>query len=317
MKPTIKRLFIVTLSILSLSGAAFSVPAAAKATQAEANKEAGLNIVASIKPLSLLAKQLAAPSDKVVQLLGADRSPHHYQLKISDRQQLQQADLILWVGPELESFLGKPLGQVKASKTTASQLADINWPAAGHHDHGEEDENEHNHHRDPHLWLDPYNLGVIAQSFSAALIKAAPQNTAVYTAKRDKLLRELAALDKRLQQQLPAIADIPFIVMHPAYGHFVERYALNQQDYIVKTPERGIGAKHLFALKNLSVHCVFGEEGENNKLTTKVASYAKAKLALLDPLGINIADNASATGIIEKLAVSLSDCLASANKKHK
>jgi zinc transport system substrate-binding protein len=270
----------------------------------------GLMIVSSIKPLTLLIRALASPIDKVSQLLAADRSPHHYQLTVSDRQRLERADLVIWIGPELEGFLEKPLRQRQQGLITASELAAINWPEDGH-EHAEK--GDHQHERDPHLWLDPYNLGVLTEAIASALMKRAPHNADHYQANKNKLLRQLAALDQKLQKQLPDIANTPFIVMHPAYNHFVERYALNQQDYIVTTPERGIGAKHLYELKRLSVQCVFGEEGENDKWVKKVAKYSKAKVALLDPLGIRLADNASATNIIEQLAKDLSRCLATAN----
>jgi len=278
-----------------------------------------LKIVTSIRPLALLAQELVAPEDEVIQLLTADRSPHHYQLTVSDRQKMEQADLIVWVGADLETFLQKPLRSYKGRLLTAAQIKDIHWPEDDHEHHSESKESEtrgkdaHNHDRDPHLWLDPYNLALIASAISEALVSLRPQNKAIYLARKDDILRDLAALDKRLQAELPAVADTPFIVMHPAYGHFVERYALNQQDYIVTTPERGIGAKHLYELKRLSVACVFGEEGENDKLAKKVAQYSKSRVALLDPLGLTLADTASAGDIINRLAEELSSCLS--NKK--
>lgn len=268
-----------------------------------------LKIVTSIRPLALLAKELVGPEDKVIQLLTADRSPHHYQLTVSDRQKMEQAELIVWVGPDLETFLQKPLRSYQGSLLTAAELKGINWPEDDHEHHTETKKDAHNHHRDPHLWLDPYNLGLIASALSDALISLRPQNKDVYLERKDDVLRDLAALDKRLQVELPAIADTPFIVMHPAYGHFVERYALNQQDYIVTTPERGIGAKHLYELKSLSAACVFGEEGENDKLAKKVAQYSKSGMALLDPLGLTLDDTASAGDIINQLAEDLISCL--------
>lgn len=270
----------------------------------------GLIIVGSIKPLTLLIRELASPSDKVSQLLAADRSPHHYQLTVSDRQRLEQADLVVWIGPELESFLEKPLSQRKRTLVTASEQAGINWPEEGH-EHAEK--HAHHHDRDPHLWLDPYNLGVLAEAIVSTLGKLAPHNSDQYQANKNKVLERLGALDQTLQKQLPDIADTPFIVMHPAYNHFVERYALNQQDYIVTTPERGIGAKHLYELKSVSAKCVFGEEGENDKLAKKVAKYSNATVVILDPLGVRLADNAPATSIIEQLSKDLSGCLATKN----
>lgn len=275
------------------------------AVSANTEPRQGIHIVVSIKPLYLLVKELAAPSDTVELLLPSNSSPHHYQLNVSDRKRLSVADMVVWVGPELETFLSKPLRQNKENTFTIGELADINWPEAAHlHDsHG------HKHDRDPHMWLDPYNLGVVVKALSDRLSRQAPVQSEGYAKRRDKILIDLAALDNELQVAFKKVADFPFIVMHPAYQHLVERYALNQQEFIVLTPERGIGAKHLYNLKNSEAKCVFGEVGESDKLVSKVADYAGAKVAMLDPLGFELSDKAPTTAVIRALAETMIDCL--------
>ena len=116
--------------------------------------QAQVTVLSSIQPLALLAQDLVAPGDRVERLLDADRSPHHYQLKVSDRRLLQNADIVVWIGPELETFLQKPLTQRKAPTLEAARLDDIEWPEPrqrdgdSHHDH-----DHHEHDRDPHLWF--------------------------------------------------------------------------------------------------------------------------------------------------------------------
>ena len=94
------------------------------------------------------------------------------------------------------------------------------------------------------------------------LISIAPQHAQAYQYNADVLKRSLSELDKRLEKKMALLAGIPFIVAHPAYNHFIERYGLMQLDFIAITPERHAGAKHLYYLRQLqSAKCVFKDEG--------------------------------------------------------
>ncbi|MGH1485534.1 MAG: metal ABC transporter solute-binding protein, Zn/Mn family [Cellvibrionaceae bacterium] len=274
---------------------------------------ADINIVSTIRPLTLLAQELAAPGDTVEQLLEANRSPHHYQLSVSDRQQLESATLVLWVGPELESFLEKALLQTKASVVQASRIDSINWPeTAGDHDHDSHAHHghKHDHDRDPHLWLDPYNLGEITQVLTQRLVELNPEDKDIYQQNSTKLLTRLGEMDRSLRTKLVEVQDKAFVVSHPAYNHFVQRYGLSQLDYIVATPERAAGAKHLYQLRALSVSCIFGEEAQNNTMASRLADHIGARMVKLDPLGATLQDGASAVDVVERLGETLFDCLA-------
>ena len=65
--------------------------------------------VASIKPLhSLLAGVMAGIAEPHALILGG-ASPHTYSLKPSDAAMLERADLVVWVGANLETFLARPI----------------------------------------------------------------------------------------------------------------------------------------------------------------------------------------------------------------
>ncbi len=68
-----------------------------------------LSIVTTIKPLALIVNDIAGPRANVDVLLPTNASPHDYALKPSDIKKLKTADMVVWVGPELELFLEKVL----------------------------------------------------------------------------------------------------------------------------------------------------------------------------------------------------------------
>ena len=107
---------------------------------------ADVNVVASIKPIhSLVAAVMQGVGEPGLIVEGAG-SPHTYALKPSQARMLEKADLVFWVGHELEAFLEKPLetigGNVKAIELIdAHDLVKLKFREGGafeQHDHDDE-----------------------------------------------------------------------------------------------------------------------------------------------------------------------------------
>ena len=84
---------------------------------------AEINVVASFKPVhSLVAAVMEGVGTPGIIIEGAG-SPHTYALKPSQAQMLEKANVVFWIGHELEAFLEKPLETI-ASKATSVELVD-------------------------------------------------------------------------------------------------------------------------------------------------------------------------------------------------
>ncbi|MFZ7199001.1 zinc ABC transporter substrate-binding protein ZnuA [Avibacterium avium] len=122
---------------------------------------ANASVVTSIKPLGFIASSIADGVTDTQVFVPAGASPHDYHLKPSDVQKLKAADLVLWIGEDVDQFLAGSLKKnVDASKVvTIAKLAGItpDMLAKGehhHHDHdhhhhdGEDHDHDHEHHHD-------------------------------------------------------------------------------------------------------------------------------------------------------------------------
>ena len=105
-------------------------------------------VVASIKPIhSLVAGVMQGVSSPYLLLKGAS-SPHHFQLKPSDAVRLKRADLVVWVGPSLETPLEKVVNSL-ANKSASMVLIKTPLPelfvmrSAHQHHHSEEHHEAH------------------------------------------------------------------------------------------------------------------------------------------------------------------------------
>ena len=122
---------------------------------------AEIKVVASIKPIHSLASYLMEGIAKPDLIVDGYASPHGFALKPSHAKMLQNADLIFWVGEDLENFLVKPLNAI-AKKAEKIELMEIKGLEKlkfrernifdGHDDHGhkEDDHDDHKHEEDGH-----------------------------------------------------------------------------------------------------------------------------------------------------------------------
>lgn len=116
--------------------------------------QAEINVVASIKPVhSLVAAVMEGVGEPDLIVEGA-ASPHTYALKPSQAQKLENADVVFWVGHQLEAFLEKPLDAI-AKKAKAVELLDAHdlvklkfreGGAFDEHDHDDHAEDKHDDH---------------------------------------------------------------------------------------------------------------------------------------------------------------------------
>ncbi|WP_367716350.1 zinc ABC transporter substrate-binding protein ZnuA [Nitratireductor sp. GISD-1A_MAKvit] len=150
MKPF--RLFLAAASSLALLASGGLVGANAADRQ----------VVASIKPVhSLVAGVMEGVGEPQLILEGAG-SPHTYSMRPSQARMLAGADVVFWVGPNMEVFLTKPLetlaGEarlVTLSKAEGITLLEMREGGAFEaHSHGDEADHEdheaHGDHADEH-----------------------------------------------------------------------------------------------------------------------------------------------------------------------
>ena len=141
-----------------------------------------LRVVTSIPPLNAIAAGILGDVTTPDLLVPAEASHHHYALKPSDRQALQHANVVIWIGNNLEFFLQKPILQLpkETQIITIEELTDLKRYPIRANKTWEPNYEDHHHEAgiDPHLWLDPNNAILIiqhlTQSFSDLDAKKCP-----------------------------------------------------------------------------------------------------------------------------------------------
>lgn len=206
-------------------------------------------VVADTPVTASLVMQVIGDGGKVQVLLPQGTSPHNHQMRPSDAQNLQQADLLVWTGPDLTPWLDR------AAATLAGDVAQLRLlEVAGTHlrpyddDHGPEDDghddqgedeaghadagpdepgrDDHAGATDPHAWLDPDNARVWLAAIADSLAAVDPDGRDTYAANATAAADRIASLDRDLQARLAPYADTSLVVLHDAYGYFTDHFGL-------------------------------------------------------------------------------------------
>ncbi|CAM3087765.1 zinc ABC transporter substrate-binding protein [Pseudomonas plecoglossicida] len=280
-----------------------------------------MRVLTSIKPLQQIAAAVQDGVGSPEVLLPPGASPHHYALRPSDVRRVGDADLLYWIGPDMESFLPRVLGSRSKPAVAVQSLPGLQLRHFGEdsHSHEEDDHDEHDHdHRpgslDAHLWLSSANARVIAAKMAADLAAADPANAARYQSNLKAFSERLDGLDARIKARVAGIAGKPYFVFHEAFDYFESAYGLKHTGVFSVASEVQPGAQHVAAmrqrLQEVGKTCVFSEPPLRPRLAQTLTAGLPVRLAELDALGGT--DSVDAKGyerLLEKLGGDLAGCL--------
>jgi len=270
-------------------------------------------------------------------------SPHEYNLRPSEAQALQDANLVFWIGSDLTPWLADAI-QTLAPNASMTALLESEGTIelefresalfeahahgdhdedkhADHDDHDDHDEDKHADHddhddhgaHDPHAWLSPQNaktwLNVIASKLSAA----DPKNAGIYFSNAATARTEIDALIAEVNLTLEPVRGMNFIVFHDAYQYFENDFdfpasgAISIGDASDPSPARIQEIQG--RISNEGIDCVLAEPQFNPGLVATVMDGSEAKTGILDPLGAGLQPGAKLyPELIRNLSKALTNC---------
>ncbi|EGV05123.1 high-affinity zinc transporter, periplasmic component [Haemophilus pittmaniae HK 85] len=297
------------------------------------------DVLTSVKPLGFIASSIAQGVENTQVLVPPGASPHDYSLKLSDMQKIKSADLIVWVGEDIDAFLAKPIQSVDPAKVINIAKIPGVQPLLlkAHHEHfheeGEEGhqhghnhshEHEHGHHHHDvdenglsvnwHLWYSPQISRLIAEQIAEKLTVAYPDKKELIAKNLADFNQSLSTQSDKITAQLAPLKEKGFFVFHDAYGYFNQAYGLNQTGYFTINPLVAPGAKTLAHIKEEitehHVNCLFAEPQFTPKVIESLAKETGAKVGRLDPIGDKVELGAgSYAAFLQATADSYAQCL--------
>ncbi|OTA19607.1 zinc ABC transporter substrate-binding protein ZnuA [Xenorhabdus beddingii] len=279
--------------------------ALATALVAGVNGFAQADVVTSIRPLGFIAAAIADGVTNTQVLLPDGASPHDYALRPLDVQKINQADLVVWIGPDMETFLAKPIAKIDRNKQlelanlpTIKPLLLKNSEDNNHISESNqpkhETDHEHHHHGEynMHLWLSPEIAEKAAQAIYDQLVEQYPQQKQRLQVNLRKFNGQLTQTDKNIANILNPVLKQGYFVFHDAYGYFEKHYKLAPRGVFTVNPEIQPGAKKLHYIRTQlveqKVKCIFAEPQFRPAVIHAVAKGTDVRIGVLDPLGSGI-----------------------------
>ncbi len=284
------------------------------------------DVLTTVKPLGFIANAITDGVTETKVLLPVSASPHDYSLKPSDVEQLQSAQLVVWIGGEMESFLEKSieklpkekiltLEDVPAIKQLVEHSGEEKEDKHDHkHDHKHSHDHGHSHDEDWHIWLSPKAGEQIAEQIAERLSQQLPEQKAKIAENLANFKATLATKNSEIAKQLEPVKSKGYYTFHDAYGYFEDAYGLKSLGSFTINPTVAPGAKTLNAIKKSiaqkQAQCLFAEPQFTPKVIESLSKGTSAKVGQLDPLGAKIELSREAyPQFLQSLADQFSDCL--------
>ncbi|MGD9808196.1 MAG: metal ABC transporter solute-binding protein, Zn/Mn family [Deferribacterales bacterium] len=284
------------------------------------------NIYVSILPQKTFVKEIAGDRANVNVMVMPGASPATYEPKPKQMAQLSETDIYFSIGVPFErvwldkfASINKNMKIVHTDegikKRTVEKHVHHDEEGEDHDEHGEEQghddhddhdkhaehddhdhEGEHDDHdgiKDPHVWLDPILVIKQVEIITEELCKADKDSCGFYTENKNKFIQNAELLDAELHKIFKGKDDVHFMVFHPSWGYFADRYGLHQIPVELegKEPKPADLKKFVDTVKKLKLNSIFIQPQFSKKAAELIADETGAKVIAVDPLAEDWHDN--------------------------
>lgn len=286
---------LITLFVALLTGCGVENPAG----KGESRDAGAPLVLASIGPVAMITREVAGGDVELRQLVR-NGDPHHFAPGVNDRVAMESAQLVIWLGPEMESVLARQMSLLPAEQ----QLGLLE--AGGYEFEGSDAD-------DPHIWLRPRNAAVMAAHIATRLAQLNPAKAEDFRTRARNFSRAMANLQKVQDRALWAYRDVPIVSTHKAYSQFFGPAGVTIESLGTSASHqhgaRTMLEKHRSPANGQEHGCLFGEVPANDR-DRQTAAHLNLGYAALDPLGNNLPQDAGYAALMAQLLADARKCLA-------
>lgn len=229
----------------------------------------GLSVVTSFYPLQYVAQRVGGDHADVTNLTQPGREPHDLEMTVRQTAQVSDADVVVYE-KGFQADVDDAIDQNAPSHVVdAAEAAGLSGD-------------------DPHFWLDPTKLSVVAAAVERSLADDDPDHAADYARNLAALQDDLAALDAAFTRGLQTCRVRTIVVSHDAFGYLGRRYGLDVVGINGLSPDAEPSPAHLRALQDLirqdGITTVFSEELGSPEFADSLSSDLGISATVLDPV---------------------------------
>jgi zinc transport system substrate-binding protein len=227
-----------------------------------AQSEAQFVAYTSVKPVAFVMERIGAGHWTVRSLVEEGKNPHTFALTPRAAEELSASRVYLAVGIEMDAAV-KSRAQASMKYVEAHVDAD-----------------------DPHLWLDPDGLVLIARTARDAFFEADPEHRSDYAVACSQFESEVSDAVGAARTLLEPFKGCRFYVQHDAFTRYAAAFGLVQVS--VEENEKEPTAARLVEVTRMmqadGTKIVYAQPGHNPRPLQVLAESVSARIDVLDPM---------------------------------
>lgn len=212
MKKRMRKLLVITLAFLLLTGCS------SQGTGSAGENTGKLKVVTTLFPYYDFTRQITGDLVDLTLVVPAGMDSHSFEPTPADMMTIQNADVLICNGGEMEHWLSEVLDAVDTSNMTVITMMDYvetfeeeeveGMEAGAEHHHDEEEYRDYVDYDgfemeieyDEHIWTSPVNAMKIVSVISETLQEADPENAGLYVQDEELYLDILKEIDADLRK---------------------------------------------------------------------------------------------------------------------
>lgn len=264
----------------------------------EENTDGRIRVVATTTQLADFARQVLGENATISTIYRPNIDPHDYQATSEDAKALEDAQVVLINGVNLEEGITSQLDSARQKGIPFFTAADYITPlkAVLHHHHDEEDHSEEEHEAeeeaedhdqlDPHIWTSVSNAKEIVQGLSLFLSDQFPTQSETIQSRSSAYLNQLDELDQYIRSQVSTVAEDKrkLVTNHAVLNYYAQAYGFEFVGAVIPSisseaaPSAQDFAELIDLVRSEGVNAVFAERSINPDLVNQLAQEAGIKV---------------------------------------
>ena len=265
-----------------------------------AHSQSRPKIVASHSVICDLVNSIAGDTVDLTCLIDGDRDPHSYRPTPSQRKAIEEAQLVLYGGYDLEPQIVKLLQATADEEEPQARIAlyeqVVAEPIMTEHEHEHEHEagegeaepasNQTELEPDPHVWHNVEHTVAMIELLESVFLQANPTEAEQYLVNSAALTEQLWQLDAWIKDRIATIPEGKgvLVTVHDSLNYYARAYNLQEykslQGLSSSTSPTASEVKELAAeIRQAQIPTIFAESTASDRVIGNVARAAKVKLA--------------------------------------
>jgi zinc transport system substrate-binding protein len=258
------------------------------ACQSRTNETAHV-VSVSILPQKYFVEQIAGNLLQINVLVPPGSSPHNYEVLPSQMKELARSKTWLQIGLlTFEDAWNEKLADINKDLLIVNCSEGISPIAGSDHDH-ESDGHQHTEAYDPHVWLAPAEVKILAKNTLSALSKCFPDHASEFEKNYAAFIQKIDLLTEQIGQKLTPLKNRNILIFHPALAYYARQFQLEQVP--IELDGKEPSPKHMKEMVDLAhtqnIRVIFIQKEFDPAFAQQMAHEINGEVLVIDPLDYN------------------------------